>query len=130
MMTGVEIHAQAYETISRGVSDAGLAHSVAAVCLLFTIGAGMYFCFSERLDRLFGRIQRCLLSRTLTPHVAFAQGSIFPYLAPVWAAWLSVFAAAAWQYFVVRQAIAQIGIRQGAVSAGDPFRDARNAFAA
>jgi signal transduction histidine kinase len=38
-----------------------------------------------------------------TPHVAFANGVIFPYLAPLWAAWLSVFTAASWQYFVVRQ---------------------------
>src|SRR5213076_1875313 len=39
----------------------------------------------------------------LTPYMAFAQGWIYPYLAPVLAAWLGVFSAAAWQYFVVRK---------------------------
>ena len=46
MMTGVEIHAQAYETISRGQFLTPASPSaVVAVCLLLIIGAGATFAF-------------------------------------------------------------------------------------
>jgi signal transduction histidine kinase len=103
MMTGVEIHAQAYETISRGqFLTPASPTAVAAVCLLLTIGAGATFAFLSGWTAYIVAFALLILAH-LTPHLAFARGSIFPYLAPVWAAWLSVFAAAAWQYFVVRR---------------------------
>ena len=65
-------------------------------------GSGLIFAF------LSGSIAYIVAFVLLGPrashaHIAFAQGTIFPYSAPVWAAWLSVLAAAAWQYFVVRR---------------------------
>lgn len=103
MMSGVEIHAQAYETLSRGsyLTPASLS-LVAAVCLLLIAGAGCIFAFLSGWPA-YGVAAALLLAAHLSPHIAFANGKIFPYLAPVWAAWLSVFAAAAWQYFVVRK---------------------------
>lgn len=103
MMTGVEMHAQAYETISRGefLAPASLS-AVAGVCLLLTITAGCIFAFLSGW-LAYGLAAVLLASAHLVPPVAFANGSIFPYLAPVLAAWLSVFMAASWQYFVVRK---------------------------
>ena len=102
MMTGVEIHAQAYETISRGqFLTPASPTAVVAVCLLFTIAAGVIFAFLSGWPAYLLAFALVVGAHS-TPHVAFAKDSIFPYLAPVWAAWLSVFAAAAWQYFVVR----------------------------
>lgn len=103
MMSGVEIHAQAYETLAHGkfLTTASLT-AVAIVCLALTIAAGTIFAFlSGSTAYLLAFV--LLVIAHLTPHIAFANGSIFPYLAPVWAAWLSVFTAAAWQYFVVRR---------------------------
>jgi signal transduction histidine kinase len=102
-MTGVEIHAQAYETLTgaKFLRPASLS-SVAAICLLLTISAGLIFAaLSGWPAYLLAAV--LLVVAHVTPHVAFARGSIFPYLAPVWAAWLSVFAAATWQHFVVRR---------------------------
>jgi signal transduction histidine kinase len=103
MMTGVEIHAQAYETISRGqFLTPASPTAVAAVCLLLVFGAGATFAFLSGWSAYLLAFA-LLIAAHMTPHLAFANGTIFPYLAPVWAAWLSVFAAAAWQYFVVRR---------------------------
>jgi signal transduction histidine kinase len=103
MMTGVEIHAQAYETISRSqFLIPASPTAVVAVCLLLTIGAGATFAFLSGWTAYLVAFA-LLIGAHLTPHLAFANGTIFPYLAPVWAAWLSVFTAAAWQYFVVRR---------------------------
>jgi signal transduction histidine kinase len=103
MMSGVEIHAQAYETLAGGkfLMPASLS-AVAIVCLLLTVGAGCIFAFLSGSIAYIVAFLLLVLAH-LTPHIAFAQGSIFPYLAPVWAAWLSIFSAAAWQYFVVRK---------------------------
>jgi signal transduction histidine kinase len=103
MMTGVEIHAQAYETISRGkFLTPASPTAVVAVCLLFTIAAGATFAFLSGWPAYLVAFALLVAAHSI-PHLAFAKNSIFPYLAPVWAAWLSVFAAAAWQYFVVRR---------------------------
>jgi signal transduction histidine kinase len=103
MMTGVEIHAQAYETLSRGqFLTPASPTSVAAVCLLLSAAAGAIFAFLSGWPAYL-TASAVLVAAHATPHMAFAKGSVFPYLAPVLSAWLSVFAAAAWQYFVVRR---------------------------
>ena len=103
MMTGVEIHAQAYETISRGrFLTPASPSAVVAVCLLLIIGAGATFAFLSGWSAYLVAFALLVIAHS-TPHLAFARSTIFPYLAPVWAAWLSIFAAAAWQYFVVRR---------------------------
>ncbi|HYI97860.1 MAG TPA: CHASE2 domain-containing protein [Bryobacteraceae bacterium] len=103
MMTGVEIHAQTYETITRGkfLTPASLT-AVALVCLFLTIAAGAIFATLSGWPA-YGLAAFPIVAAHLTPHLAFANGIIFPYLAPVFAAWLSVFLAASWQYFIVRR---------------------------
>jgi signal transduction histidine kinase len=103
MMSGVEIHAQAYETLARGefLTPASLT-SVAAICLILACAAGGIFALLSGW-KAYALAAALVGIAHATPHVAFASGVIFPYLAPLWAAWLSVFAAASWQYFVVRR---------------------------
>jgi signal transduction histidine kinase len=103
MMTGVEIHAQAYETMARRrfLTPASLT-SVAMVCLFLTVAAGAIFAMVSGW-LAYGLAAIPILLAHVTPHIAFANGSFFPYLSPVFAAWLSVFLAASWQYFVVRR---------------------------
>jgi signal transduction histidine kinase len=102
MMTGVAIHAQAYETMARQqfLTPVSLT-DIALVCLLLTAAAGLIFAAFNGWPA-YGAAAVLLLIAHIMPHVAFASGAIFPYLAPVLAAWLSVFLAASWQYFVVR----------------------------
>src|SRR5690606_22431918 len=76
--------------------------SVALICLLLTVAAGAIFAFLSGWPAYLCAAVLLILAHAV-PHIAFAGGRVFPYLAPVWAAWLSVFAAAAWQYFVVRR---------------------------
>jgi signal transduction histidine kinase len=102
-MSGVEIHAQAYETMARGeffVPASNLA--LIGLCLLITGGAGLvFFYFTGYPAYALGA--GLLLLAHLVPHLAFERTIIFPYVAPVLAAWLSVVGAAAWMYFVVRR---------------------------
>jgi signal transduction histidine kinase len=102
MMSGVEIHAQAYETLARQkfLTPASLS-SVAAICFAFACTAGCIFAFLSGW-RAYVLAAGLVAVAHATPHLAWANGHIFPYLAPLWAAWLSVFTAASWQYFVVR----------------------------
>lgn len=102
-MAGVEIHAQAYETLVNGdfLKPAGNL-ALIGVCLLFAAAAGLTFALLDGWAAyvVAGAV---VLTAHATPHLAFSQGIILPYLAPIWAAWLSSGAAAAWQYFVVRK---------------------------
>ena len=103
MMSGVEIHAQAYETLAHGrFLTTCIAHSCSDGVPGAYDWSGSIFAFLSGSTAYILAFVLLVIAH-LTPHIAFATGSIFPYLAPVWAAWLSVFTAAAWQYFVVRR---------------------------
>ncbi|MDZ4801352.1 MAG: CHASE2 domain-containing protein [Bryobacteraceae bacterium] len=105
MMSGVEIHAQAFETI---VGREFLVNSslsmVVATCFIFTALNGLVFVYLPGW-RAYVAGAGVLVIAHITPHVAFSQGVILSYLATVWSAWLSAVAAAGWQYFVVRRAL-------------------------
>jgi signal transduction histidine kinase len=102
-MTGVEIHSQAYETLAHGKFFQPASNlSVVGFCLLVTLAAGFaFFYFSGWPAYLLGAA--LVLTAHVVPHIAFASGTVFPYLAPVLAAWLSVSGAATWMHFVVRR---------------------------
>jgi signal transduction histidine kinase len=103
MMSGVEIHAQAYETlVNRQFMVPAPPSVLVALCLIFTIAAGLIFSALSGWRAYFAAA--CVLAAAhATPHLAFARGYVFPYLAPIWSAWLPVVTAAAWQYFAVRR---------------------------
>lgn len=105
MMSGVEIHAQAFETITgREFLRPASVSLVVTVCLLFTAVSGLVFAYLTGWPAYLTGIGVLAIAH-VTPHLAFSRGIILSYLAPVWAAWLSAVAAAAWQYFVVRRAL-------------------------
>jgi signal transduction histidine kinase len=103
MMSGVEIHAQAFETLMDGkfLEPAGNL-AVVLLCAAFAFAAGATFALLGGWAA-YATGGLVLVIAHAAPHLAFRQGIILPYLAPIWAAWLSVVSAAAWQYFVVRK---------------------------
>ncbi|MBM3725279.1 MAG: CHASE2 domain-containing protein [Acidobacteria bacterium] len=102
MMMGVEIHAQTFETLARGVflRDAP-PWTVAAVCLVLAVLNGVIFHFLAGW-RAYVAAGVLLAAAHATPHAAFLNDVVFPYFATVSAAWLSAAGAAAYQYFTVR----------------------------
>jgi signal transduction histidine kinase len=102
-LPGVEVHAHLFETMrqQRFLVPAsplfgllvGLGLSLAAL-LIFVYWSGW---------RAIGLATALLVIAHVLPVLFFDRQIVFPYFAPVSAAWLSVVAAAAWQYFVVRK---------------------------
>jgi signal transduction histidine kinase len=103
LMSGVEIHAQVFETIAgrEFLRPAPLA-TIIGMALTFTLAAGLIFGLLTGYAA-YGVAALMLTASHLTPHIAFKSGIVLPYLLPVWSAWFSVVAAASWQYFVVRR---------------------------
>jgi signal transduction histidine kinase len=102
-MSGVEIHAQAYETIiGREFLRPATLSLVVLFCAAYVFLAGCIFVvLTGWAAYAAGGV--LLLMAHAVPHLLFGRGIVFPYLAPVWAAWLSAVCAASWQYFVVRR---------------------------
>lgn len=102
-MPGVEVHAQAFETLAqerflRPASNL----SLVVTCLLIAAAAGLIFAFLEGWPAyLFAAV--LMISAHMIPVVAFRESVVFPLLPPVSVAWLSVVGAAAYQYFVVQR---------------------------
>ena len=102
-MSGVEIHAQAYETMAHGEFLVPATNLVLiGFCLLIVSGAGVIFFYFTGYPAYALGAALLVLSHVI-PHIAFAHNIVFPYVAPVLSAWLSVVGAAAWMYFVVRR---------------------------
>jgi signal transduction histidine kinase len=102
-MSGVEIHAQAYETIvGREFLRPAPLSMVVLLCAAFVILAGAIFALLTGWAA-YAAGGAMLFGAHLVPHLLFGKGVVLPYLAPVWAAWLSAVSAASWQYFIVRR---------------------------
>jgi len=102
---GVEVHAQLFETLERGLFliDAS-ALSVVGFCLLTGLLAGLIFALLNGWPAYLSAAA-LLMAAHVTPFLVFRQGIVFPYLAPMASAWLTVAAAASYQHFVVRRAL-------------------------
>lgn len=102
-MSGVEIHAQAYETIvGREFLQRAPLFLVVLLCGFFVAGSGAVFATMSGW-KAYATGALLLLIAHVMPHTAFSYGIVLPYLATVWAAWLSAVSAASWQHFVVRR---------------------------
>ena len=102
-LPGVEIHASVFETLARGrfLRSAGNLAAV-LICAALVVFAGLIFWF------LHGWIAYSaggllLAAAHALPFVLFTQEIVFPFTAPVFAAWLSVAGAASYQHFVARR---------------------------
>jgi len=102
-MPGVEIHANIFETIANRLFlvTAPMLATV-AFCLALVAMAGVAFAFrSGRQSYLISAV--VVMIALAAPYVAFARGTVLSFTAPVFSAWFSVAAAAAYHYFVVRK---------------------------
>ncbi len=106
-MTGVEIHAQAFETMASG----RFLHSAPGwwllVFLVALAGAAGWTFRSLSGFRAYGVAFLLLVTAHAVPHLFFLSDIVFPYFPPIVVAWLTVAGAATFQHFVVRRRLAQ-----------------------
>ncbi|HLG96528.1 MAG TPA: CHASE2 domain-containing protein [Bryobacteraceae bacterium] len=100
---GVQVHAQLFETLERGhfltdASDVTVLGSSVAIGAM----AGLIFAFLTGWPAYLCGAALIVAAQAM-PFVAFRQGIVFPYFAPLATAWLTCVAAASYQYFVVRR---------------------------
>jgi len=102
-MQGIEVHANAFETLARGefLRDAPEAAGV-GFSLALVAAAGLAFWFRSGWQA-YGLAAALLILTHWTPYWLFGRNIVFPYLAPVLAAWLSTAGAGAYQYLAVRR---------------------------
>ncbi|MFB3825817.1 MAG: CHASE2 domain-containing protein [Bryobacteraceae bacterium] len=102
-MMGLEIHANAFETIAQGRFLTGAPHwAVLGFSALLVIAAGAAFAFAP-LWQAYTLAVALLAIAHLAPYVFFTRGTVFSFITPVAAAWFSTVTAAAWQHLVVRR---------------------------
>ncbi len=102
-MAGVEINANAYETLAGGRFIQPVRPSVElASCFVLAAAAGAIFALTSGWAAwlLAGLV---LIFVHAAPAIAWSQGWILPYAPLLSAAWLSIVAAASFQHFVVRR---------------------------
>jgi signal transduction histidine kinase len=104
-MPGVEIHAQAFETIARG-DFLTPAHTWVKLvyAALLVIAAGLVFAYLPgwQANVAAGLI---LLAGSMASYVFFTRNIVFSFITPFSAAWLSVVMAAGYEHLVVRRAL-------------------------
>jgi signal transduction histidine kinase len=104
-MVGVEIHANAFETIAQGliITDASPS-AVLAFSLLLVAAIGFtYSRFTGRAAN--GLAAGILVVAHVTPYLAFTQRIVFSFFTPVSSAWLSLIVAGGYQLLVVRRSL-------------------------
>jgi len=107
MMTGVEIHASAFESLAAGnFLEPAPDIAVVAFSLFLAVAAGAIFHFRYGWQAyvLGGML---LVIAHLTPYLLFAGHTVFPYFAPMSVAWVTIAGAASYQHFVVRRRLAK-----------------------
>ncbi len=102
-MQGIEIHANAFETLARGefFRDASLSASL-GFTLALVFAAGLTFWF---LSGWQAYVAAALLLGFAhwVPYFLFTRNIVHPYFGPALAAWLSVVGAGAYQFVAVRR---------------------------
>ena len=102
-MPGVEIHAQAFETLSQGrfLLDSSPSTEF-LICFVIVCLSGLVFTMRKGVPAyLMGGA--VLASAHVMPHIFFLNGIVIAYVAPVLAAWLSVSGCTSYQYYFVRR---------------------------
>jgi signal transduction histidine kinase len=102
-MVGVEIHANAYETIAQGLflTDAPLwLELLFGLALAAAVGLA-YARFTAIQANLLAL--GILAAAHVTPYLLFTQRVVFSFFTPVSSAWLSLVTAGGYQYLVVRR---------------------------
>jgi signal transduction histidine kinase len=100
---GVEVHAQAFETMERDhfMMPAEAAYML-GLCLVFTVAAGLIFVFIPGWWAY--AVDAVLLGAAFwIPYQSFHHAIVFPFFGPVSVAWLASAGAAIFQHFFVRR---------------------------
>lgn len=100
---GIEIHANAFETLAQGafITDVGDAW---VVLFSFGIAAAMGLAFRYLAGwRAYAGGVAALLAANLTPYLFFTWRLALPFSMPFFSAWLSFLCAAGWYHLVVRR---------------------------
>lgn len=102
-LSGVEIHASAFETLAHG-RFLRPASNLAAVmiCAALVVAAGLIFWFLHGW-MAYSAGGLLLAAAHALPYFLFTREIVFPFTGPVFAAWLSVAGAASYQHFVARR---------------------------
>jgi signal transduction histidine kinase len=102
-MPGIEFHANAYETLARGMFlvDAPLTQ-VAAFCFALAAAVGLAFAFTTGWITNLAAILLILASQAI-PAFAFSRSVVWPWMPGTLAAVFATAAAAAWLHLIVRR---------------------------
>jgi signal transduction histidine kinase len=106
IMPGIEMNANAYETIARQLFlvDVSLSNVVIG-CVLLAIAAGLAYAFASGwIANILTLV--ILLAAQLLPAIAFARSTVWPWLPGTLAVVLATAAAAAWRHLIVRREFA------------------------
>jgi len=103
VMAGVEVHAQAFETLAGGrfVVDASNL-LVLGVCAAIALAAALLFGFLAGGAAYVSGAALLLAAHTV-PLLFFQHGTVLPYFAPFATVWLTISGAASYQHFVIRR---------------------------
>src|SRR5581483_7806925 len=102
-MAGLEVHAQLFETLARGVflSDVSNLNVVLLCVAIATLAACAFGLLSGW--RAYAMAAILLTAAHTLPFWLFHSHVILPWFAPVATAWLAISGAATWQHFAVRR---------------------------
>jgi signal transduction histidine kinase len=100
---GVEMHAQAFETMAHGKFLVPASNTMSLlVCVSLAIAAGLSFWFLAGWQAYALIVPLLAAAHYFLPVQFFAHGIVLPYVAPVAVAWLSSIGAATYRHFMVR----------------------------
>jgi len=100
---GVEMHAQAFETMAHGQFLVPAGNSTwLTVCVSLAVAAGLIFWLLPGWSAYLLIIPLLATVHYFLPVQFFARGIVLPYVAPVAVAWLSSIGAATYRHFMMR----------------------------
>lgn len=106
-VAGVEVHAQAYETLARGkFLVASRDYVEVIVCGLIAVLAGLIFAFRSGWQAYV--VAGLLIGASIEiPVQLFRSNIVFPFFAPLAVAWMTTVGASVYQHFFVRRRLVQ-----------------------
>ncbi len=102
-MAGIEMNANAYETIANRLFLTDAHEEVYLLtAILLVAAAGLIWHFTSGITAPLLSVSLLGLAH-LFPYWLFTRGTVLPYVTAVVPAWIGITAAASWQYFYVRR---------------------------
>ncbi|HWR53404.1 MAG TPA: CHASE2 domain-containing protein [Bryobacteraceae bacterium] len=104
-MPGVEIHANVFETLAGGRFLVDASEGAIALGCVLLAAAGVFGFVLLGGWQAYAVAALVLAAAHYAPYGLFGAGIVFPYVAPLSAAWLSTVGAGSWQFLSVRRAL-------------------------